>query len=194
MPPPHPLEFRRRAVALAREVDADGNRKHLVAALARDLKISESCLRNWMAQDEVETGERPGLTKAEREELVRLRRENRVLKAERDLQLSSRGLLRPGERPAAPAVTFSFIEAEKATDPNLPIAWACRAFGVSTGGFYDWRRTQAQPCRRRREDAELTETIIAVHRQSRGTYGSPRVTPSCASASTSRWGASGLNG
>jgi len=45
--------------------------------LARDLKISESCLRNWLAADEVEAGERPGLTKAERDELVRLRRKNR---------------------------------------------------------------------------------------------------------------------
>ena len=85
MPAPHPPEFRRRAVELAREVDEDGNRRYPVAQLARDLKISESCLRNWMAAEEVEVGERPGLTKAEREELVRLRRENRVLKMERDL-------------------------------------------------------------------------------------------------------------
>ena len=85
MPPPHPPEFRRRAIELAREVDEDGNRRHPVAELARSLKISESCLRNWLADDAVETGDKPGLTKAEREELVRLRRENRVLKAERDL-------------------------------------------------------------------------------------------------------------
>lgn len=85
MPPPHPPEFRRRAVELARELDDDGNRVHPVAQLARDLKVSESCLRNWLAADAVETGERPGLSKSEREELVRLRRENRVLKAERDL-------------------------------------------------------------------------------------------------------------
>lgn len=85
MPGPHPPEFRRRAVELARELDEDGNRKHPVAQVARDLKISESCLRNWMAAAQVEAGERPGLTKAEREELVRLRRENRVLRAERDL-------------------------------------------------------------------------------------------------------------
>jgi hypothetical protein len=39
---------------------------HPVAQLARDLKISESCLRNWMAAEKVEAGERPGLTKAER--------------------------------------------------------------------------------------------------------------------------------
>jgi transposase len=85
MPAPHPPEFRRRAVELAREVDDDGNRVHRVAQLARDLKISESCLRNWLAADEVEAGERPGVTKAEREELVRLRRENRQLRMERDL-------------------------------------------------------------------------------------------------------------
>jgi transposase-like protein len=85
MPPPHPLEFRRRAVELAREVDENGHRRYPVAQLARDLKISESCLRNWLAAEEVEAGERPGLTKAEREELVRLRRENRVLRMERDL-------------------------------------------------------------------------------------------------------------
>src|SRR5262245_46318964 len=85
MPAPHPPEFRRRAVELARELDEDGIRKHPVARLARDLKISESCLRNWMAAEEIEAGERPGLSKAEREELVRLRRENRVLRMERDL-------------------------------------------------------------------------------------------------------------
>lgn len=85
MPPAHPPEFRRRAVALAREVDEDGQRKHPVAQLARDLKISESCLRNWLAAEEVESGERPGLTRAERDELVRLRRENHTLRMERDL-------------------------------------------------------------------------------------------------------------
>src|SRR5262245_38593354 len=85
MPGPHPPEFRRRAVGLARELDEDGNRRCPVAQLARDLKISESCLGNWLAAEAIETGERPGLTEAEQEELVRLRRENRVLRMERDL-------------------------------------------------------------------------------------------------------------
>ena len=43
MPAPHPAEFRQRAVELARAGDKP------VAALAKDLGISESCLRNWMA-------------------------------------------------------------------------------------------------------------------------------------------------
>jgi len=72
MPAAKPPEFRRRAVELA----CSG--QHPVAQIARDLGISESCLRRWMALDEVEGGRREGLTSAERDELVRLRRENRV--------------------------------------------------------------------------------------------------------------------
>ena len=79
MPVPHPPEFRARAVELARE------RAKPIAVLAKDLGISDSCLRNWMAQAEIENGTREGLTKAEREELVRLRRENRVLRMEKEI-------------------------------------------------------------------------------------------------------------
>ena len=53
--------------------------------MARDLKISESCLRNWLAQADVEDGKKEGLSTGERKELVALRRENRVLRMERDL-------------------------------------------------------------------------------------------------------------
>jgi hypothetical protein len=50
MPAPHPVEFRQRAVELARTGDKP------VAALAKDLGISESCLRNWMAQADADDG------------------------------------------------------------------------------------------------------------------------------------------
>lgn len=79
MPRPHPPEFREKAVELARE------RAKPIAAIASDLGISESCLRNWVAQAEIEDGSRDGLTKAEREELVKLRRENRVLRMEKEI-------------------------------------------------------------------------------------------------------------
>ena len=72
MPAPHPPEFRRRALDLVRLAEKP------VAAIAKDLGISESCLRNWMAKDDVEAGRKEGLTSDERAELVRLRRENRV--------------------------------------------------------------------------------------------------------------------
>ena len=70
---------------------------------------------------------------------------------------------------------FAVIDAEKALNPNLSIAAACRCLGVSTSGFYEWRRAQSEPCARRRADTELRATIREIHRQSRGTYGSPRV-------------------
>ncbi len=67
---------------------------------------------------------------------------------------------------------FAFIEAEKA---RFPIRFACQRLGVSPSGFYEWRRRQADPAPRVREDAELTETIRKIHAASRATYGSPRV-------------------
>jgi transposase len=79
MPVAKPLEFRRRAVALARE----GGQP--VAVIAKELGISESCLRRWMAVDDVDAGRREGLTSAERAELVALRRRNRVLEMENEI-------------------------------------------------------------------------------------------------------------
>jgi transposase-like protein len=58
-------------------------REKPIAELAGDLGISDSCLRNWMAQVDRDEGRRSaGATTAEREELVRLRRELRVAKLE----------------------------------------------------------------------------------------------------------------
>ena len=80
MPAPHPPEFRQRAVELARL------REKPVAEIARDLGISDSCLRNWVRQADLDEGRRSdGLTTAEREELVALRRELRVAKMENEI-------------------------------------------------------------------------------------------------------------
>ncbi len=72
MPRPHPPEFRTRAVELARL------REKPIAQIAVDLGISESCLRNWVHQADVDEGVKEGLSTDERAELVRLRRELRV--------------------------------------------------------------------------------------------------------------------
>ena len=80
MPAPHPPEFRRRAVELARLGDKP------VALLAKDLGISESCLRNWMVQaDADERGSSVRLTSAEKQELTELRRKNRQLELENEI-------------------------------------------------------------------------------------------------------------
>jgi transposase len=51
-----------------------------VAQVARDFDLTETAVRKWVNQAEVDAGRREGLTSDEREELVRLRRENRQLR------------------------------------------------------------------------------------------------------------------
>lgn len=54
--------------------------------LAREFEPSAQAIRNWVAQAERDAGQRgDGLTSAEREELVRLRREVKQLQQERDI-------------------------------------------------------------------------------------------------------------
>ena len=79
VPAPYPPEFRRRAVELARE------RLKPISQIAKDLGIAESCLRNWVNQADVDDGKKDGVTTEEQAEVARLRRENRVLRMERDI-------------------------------------------------------------------------------------------------------------
>ena len=57
-----------------------------VAQVARELDLTESALRNWVNQAQADrTKGKTGLTTAEREELAKLRKENRELRLERDI-------------------------------------------------------------------------------------------------------------
>ena len=53
------------------------------------------------------------------------------------------------------------------------IAPLCRVLGVSPSGYYAWRKRPLS--RRARADVKLSAEIQAIHRESRGTYGAPRV-------------------
>jgi transposase len=78
--PPYPEDFRRDAVALVRSSEKS------IPQLAKELGVSPQSLRNWVKQVQLDSGERrDGLTSDEREELRRLRRENRRLEQERDI-------------------------------------------------------------------------------------------------------------
>jgi transposase-like protein len=79
MPRAHPPEFRRRAVELA------WLREKPVVRIAEELGISDSCLRSWVARADIDGGRRPGLTTDERAELVKLRRDKRVLELESEI-------------------------------------------------------------------------------------------------------------
>jgi transposase-like protein len=79
MPAAKPPEFRRRAVDLVRRGEQS------VPRIAKDLGISESCLRRWVAIDDVDTGRKEGVSSDERRELAELRRRNRVLEMENEI-------------------------------------------------------------------------------------------------------------
>jgi transposase len=76
---PYPPEFRRQMVDLVRA-------GRTPEELQREFEPTAQTIRNWAAQADRDEGRRAdGLTSAEREELTRLRRENRQLKVERDI-------------------------------------------------------------------------------------------------------------
>jgi transposase len=75
MPRPYPAEFRSRAVALVRAGKP-------VTTTAAELGISQSCMHNWIRQDQVNWGELPGVATSESVELRRARKRIRQLELE----------------------------------------------------------------------------------------------------------------
>jgi transposase-like protein len=75
MSKPYPAEFRRRALDLVRS-------GRPIVQVAVDLGVSEQTIYNWRRQDQIDRGERTGLTTSDREELVRARRRIAQLEAE----------------------------------------------------------------------------------------------------------------
>ncbi len=78
-PAPYPPEFRARLIELVRAGQT-------AEALAKKFEPSAQTIRNWVRQADLDDGARTdGLTSEEREELVRLRREVRTLREEREI-------------------------------------------------------------------------------------------------------------
>lgn len=74
----YPAEYRARMVELVRS----GRKPD---ELAKEFEPSAESIRRWALQAEIDDGVREGLTSEERQELARLRRENRELKLEREI-------------------------------------------------------------------------------------------------------------
>jgi transposase len=76
---PYPQEYRQQILELARAGRS-------AEELAKEFEPTAQCIRNWIKQDERDRGQRQdGLTSEEKAELVRLRRENKQLKLEREI-------------------------------------------------------------------------------------------------------------
>ena len=161
--PRYTLEFKQEAVRLVTEEDMS------YAEVGSDLGVDKSTIRAWCKKAEAGALDGGGTAKAPlpvEEELAQLRRENRILREEREI-LKSSGLLRPGE----PVTTYRFIRTEEA---NHTVRLMCRVLCVSRSAYYVWRGGQTHSPTS--SDAKLLVHIKAIHRRHHGRYGSPRVT------------------
>jgi transposase len=72
-------EYKAEVVELCRASDKT------IAEVSHDLGLTVSAVRRWVAQADIDQGRKPGVTTEEHDELVQLRKENRVLREERDI-------------------------------------------------------------------------------------------------------------
>ena len=118
-------EFKRDAVEIVRSSGKP------IRQVANELGIYDSTLGNWVRQDEINRGEREGLSTDERERLRELERENARLRMERELEKTSCGLLGEGvER----VMLYRFVDAQKAE--GFPVRMVCSVVGVSPSAYY----------------------------------------------------------
>ena len=76
---PYPPQLRARIVELARAGRSP-------ESLAKEFEPTATCIRRWIKEADIDDGKRAdGITSTERDELTRLRRENRVLREEREI-------------------------------------------------------------------------------------------------------------
>jgi len=68
---------------------------------------------------------------------------------------------------------YAFIDAQKA---KMSVGRLCEALRVSRSGYYEWRSGKEKPpSLRAQRNEELAQRIIAIHKESRGCYGRPRI-------------------
>ncbi len=161
MPRSYPPELRRKVLDLL----AAGRS---VTEVAEDLGISGACIYNWRKQDRVDRGEIPGLSTAERSELVAARRRINALEAELAAERRAKQLLREAVPPKG---RFAIIKVMAAEGHSIKVS--CRVLQVTEAGFYAWRKRP--PSERAIRHAWLTDLITKAHVDSRGTYGARRV-------------------
>lgn len=105
--PPYGVEFWTEAVRL---VHQPGN---TLSGVARDLGVPLESLRRHVHQGAVDHGQRAGLTSDDQARLVRLRRENRTLRIEREI-LKKAAAFFARETDCDPVMVFRFVERERA--------------------------------------------------------------------------------
>ena len=160
---PYPAEFGAEMVRLVRAGRTPGE-------LSREFEPSEQTIRNWVNQAEVDAGRREGLTTAEREELRSLRRENRILREEKEILAKAAAWFAEKNPDRPPGGVW-------VRESQIRLLIPCGACGgcwvCSASGYYAWLRRP--PSAREQADRALRDRIVDIHSRSRGAYGAPRI-------------------
>ena len=134
--------------------------------MARELDLVASALGQWVKQAQADRSKgRTGLTTAEREELVRLRKSTPDRRRRAGHTKKSHGVLREAE-----PMRFAFIAAKKA---EHRVTILCRCMRVTRSGFYAWARRGLSA--RAQRDLVLRTKLHAFHAASGDRYGRSRL-------------------
>lgn len=138
--------------------------------LAGELRVSESSIHRWAAQDQIDRGARPGTTTAEGAELRAARRRIAELEAELAAVRRASELFDEG-RVVRPKDLFPIVAQFGAEGHSAKAC--CRLLGIAPSGFFRWRAKP--PSARDIRRAWLADLIVEVWEASRRTYGKRRI-------------------
>ncbi|MEU3698370.1 IS3 family transposase [Streptomyces griseoviridis] len=167
----YPPQFKAGAVALY-----ESRPEATIRSVAADLGINPETLRNWVRAAGVsrprgrrtrELSQPPAPLEAEN---AALRKKVRELEEEREI------LRRAAKYSAGPDALVNRFQCVADLQRRHGVKRLCSILGVSRSGFCYWRRTAADRAARQAADARLAARIWAVHQESDGTYGAPRIT------------------
>ncbi|MFJ8197152.1 IS3 family transposase [Streptomyces sp. NPDC096152] len=167
----YPPEFKADAVALY-----ESRPEATIRSVAADLGVNPETLRNWVR---AAGASRPRGRRAEAHaepptpleaENAALRKKVRELEEEREILRKAAKYFGRGD---ALVNRFQFVADHQR---RYGVKRLCTILGIARSSFYYWRRTAADRAARQAADAALAARIRAVHRESDGTYGVPRIT------------------
>ncbi|MFD9624200.1 IS3 family transposase [Streptomyces virginiae] len=178
-PSHYPLEFRRRAVRMFAEVrDDHPNETAALETVAERLGIgSRETLRNWVKQQEIDAGTRPGTTTEESAQLKALRKESAELKRANEILRAAGKFLRGRARPATHTLV-AFIDEHR--DRFGGVEPICRVLTmhdckIAPSTYYAHHKRQNTPSARTVRDAELKGLISEVFEANYRVYGARKV-------------------
>ncbi|WP_405639079.1 IS3 family transposase [Streptomyces uncialis] len=167
----YPPEFKADAVALY-----ESRPGATIRSVAADLGVNPETLRNWVraagaSRPRGRRAEGPTEPPAPLEaENAALRKKIRELEEEREILRKAAKYFAGGD---ALVNRFQFVADHQR---RHGVKRLCEILGIARSSFYYWRRTAVDRAGRQAADARLAARILAVHRESDGTYGAPRIT------------------